>query len=452
MTDSEKGRVAVIGGGMAGMAAAWRLKTLGFAPVVFEKNDRIGGRMHSIRKGDFLMDTGMSAYLGTYREAIALIREVGLGKDLSELPAIGGFMRDGERHQINYTRPIGTGLTSGYLSFTEKLKAIRLGLDTFSRRKSLGYSDYTRLAEVDIETVREYCERTMGENLRQYVGRPLVSGTWAADDEDTSVALLFWTVRNMLAPHVYNLNGGVMQLPAEIASQVSVRYGQEVENITDNGRSVEVTAGGSTHSFDGCIIASTAEPALAMFPQMDDITRQLYSTNRYRKLGNICLGIGERPSDPSTYYLPTPYEDPDTVAVIADHNKAPCRAPDGKGLLTVLLSHEYLERSEHLSDDDVLDYAVDRAKRYFPDLRADLIEATNVVRWPHSVPTIDVGRFRLIADYTGKINRAARVQFASDMDRIPGCNGALVSGEEAARRLAATLAGSIHSNQYSRAA
>jgi oxygen-dependent protoporphyrinogen oxidase len=434
-----RGRVAVIGGGMAGTAAAWRIKTLGFEPVIFESRDRIGGRMWSFRKGDFIMDAGMSAYLGTYREAISLIHEVGLGGELSELPAIGGFRREGRSYHINYTKPFTTGLPSGYLKPLEKLKAVRLALDTFRHRSSLGYADYTSLAEIDDETVNEYCHRALNENLMNYVGRPLVSGTWAADDKDTSVALLFWTVRNMLAPYVYNLSEGVAMLPAEISRRIETRYESAVQNVEDDGRKIRVTSAAGTEDFDGCIIATTAEPALEMFPQMDANTHLLYSTNRYRKLGNVCVGLSRRPSDPCTYYLPTPHEDPDTVAVIADHNKTPGRAPDGKGLLTILLSHEFLERSENRSDEDILDYALDRAGTYLGACNSADVEQWNVVRWPHSVPSIYTGRFRMIAEYTQKIDRGARVQFASDMDRIPGCNGALVSGEEAARRLAAAL-------------
>jgi protoporphyrinogen/coproporphyrinogen III oxidase len=432
-------QVAVIGGGMAGMAAAHRLQQLGCVPTVFEARDRVGGRMWSIKKGDFLMDVGMSAYLGTYREAIALIKELGLQTHMSEIPAIGGMVRDGKRFHFHYNKPISTLLSTSFLSWSDKLLATRLGLDTFRNRASLGYSDYTKLAEIDVETVDQYAKRRLNDSLYHYLARPLVSGTWAANDKDTSVALLYWTVRNMLAPYVYNLNEGVMALPVEISKRVEVRYKTPVEHVADTGGAVEVTAAGRTSTFDGCVIATTAEPALAMFPQMDAITRELYATTRYRKLGNICLGLSSRPNDRATYYLPSPHEDPDTVAVIADHNKAPCRAPDGKGLLTVLLSHEYLERSEHLSDQDVLDYAIDRAVKYYPGVSAGQVEAFNVVRWPESVPTIDKGRFRRISDYTAKLNRSARVQFASDLDRIPGCNGALVSGLEAGARLAAAL-------------
>jgi oxygen-dependent protoporphyrinogen oxidase len=151
-------------------------------------------------------------------------------------------------------------------------------------------------------------------------------------------------------------------------------------------------------------------------------------------LGSICIGLSERPPDPATYFLVPPAEDPDTIAVVADHNKSPGRAPEGKGLLTVLLSHEYLERSEDLSDEQVLDRAIRSAERYHGPL-ADKVEEHAVVRWRESVPTIDRGRFKLIAEFTRRVDRAARVQFASDLDRIPGLNGALVSGRQAASRV-----------------
>ena len=45
---------------------------------MFESRDRVGGRIWTVRKGDFLTDLGTAVYLGTYREAVAMIHEVGL--------------------------------------------------------------------------------------------------------------------------------------------------------------------------------------------------------------------------------------------------------------------------------------------------------------------------------------------------------------------------------------
>lgn len=63
---------AVIGAGMAGLAAAYDLQRAGFRTTVFEERDRVGGRIWSIRKGDFLMDLGAAFYLGTYKHTIAM--------------------------------------------------------------------------------------------------------------------------------------------------------------------------------------------------------------------------------------------------------------------------------------------------------------------------------------------------------------------------------------------
>lgn len=436
---------AVVGAGIAGTTAAYRLQRAGFDVTLFEERDRVGGRIWSIRKGDFLMDLGTSAYLGTYREAIELIHESGLGAEFTTRPALGGFPREGTNHYIDYTKMLSSGLTTRLLSNPSKLKALRMAVDVYKVRKSLGYDRYDQLEAVDTETVREYCRRVLNEELLQWLGRPLVSGTWVADDNDTSVALLLWTVRNMLAPNVYNLDSGVMGLPVRLATHVDTRLRHTVSNVTDNAASVEVTysAAGAperTDTFDTCVIAATSEPAMKMYPQMDEATTGLYSTTRYRRLGSICLGLSRRPPSEATYYLVSPHEDPDTIAVISDHIKAGCRAPEGKGLLTVLLSHEYLERSEHLSDSHVLQYAIEKASRYHGyDVGAD-VEEHAVVRWPMSVPTMDKGRFAMIADYHRRIDRSARVQLASDLDRISGLNGGLVSGKEAAGRVMARYA------------
>src|SRR3954453_359158 len=136
-------RIAVVGGGMAGMAAAHRLKTSGLEPVVLERNDRVGGRIWTMEKDGFLMDLGAAVYLGTYREAIALIREVGLGGELRELPGIGAMPRDGKVHEIDYAKPVRTALTTGAISPLGKLRAVRLAAMLLRNLKHLGYDDYT---------------------------------------------------------------------------------------------------------------------------------------------------------------------------------------------------------------------------------------------------------------------------------------------------------------------
>ncbi|EHB55518.1 protoporphyrinogen oxidase [Mycolicibacterium rhodesiae JS60] len=436
---------AVIGGGAAGMAAAYELKKAGFAVTVFEARDRVGGRIWTVRKGDFVMDLGTAVYLGTYREAVAMIHDVGLTGEFVETPVMFGMPRQGRQHYLDLAKPIRASVGTKVISWPAKIKALRLFADVFKHRASLGYDTYDGLAEIDTETVLDYSQRVLNTELARYISAPLVSGTWVHDDHDTSVALLHWTVRNMLVKSVFNLTSGVAGLPVKLATLVDTRLEHTVTNVTDSGSGVEVTytsptaSGERTETFDTAVIATTAAPALSMYPQMDENHRGLYETARYHRLGNVSLGFSARPDDPGTFSMISPYDDPDTIAVIADHNKAPGRAPAGKGLISVLLSPSYLDRTDDKDDQHLLDHALERVAYYYGSLPGTLEEYA-LMRWPESVPVLGKGRFKVIADFRKKIDHSARVQFASDLDRIPGLNGALVSGQEAAARVSRQFA------------
>jgi oxygen-dependent protoporphyrinogen oxidase len=436
MEERAKHRIAVIGGGMAGMAAAHRLQTAGLEPVVFERNERVGGRIWTIEKGGFLMDLGAAVYLGTYREAIDLIREVGLGGELRELPGIGAMPKKGVVHEFDYSKPIRTALTTGAISPMGKLRMLPLAAMLVMNLKHLGYSDYTGIAAVDQETTQSYSRRALTKELEEYATEPLVRGTWAADDAESSNALMLWSVKNMLAPTVWSLDSGMDALAKNIAGRVEVRYSTPVENVTDEGTRVEVTAGGKTESFDGAIIATTAKPALSIFPQMDANHRSLYDNARYRGLITVALGLDRPPTDTATYILLPRVEDPDVIAVIADHHKALGRAPAGKSMYTLLFSHEYLHRTRDYAEERIIDEAIACVSRYHGDV-SGVVEQTQVVRWDEVVPVVGQGAFKRIAQFQNRLDNSGRVQMASDLDRIPGVNGALVSGLEAAKRIVA---------------
>lgn len=429
---------AVIGAGIAGTTAAYRLQQAGFAVTLFEAGDRVGGRIWTVSKGDYLMDLGAAGLLSAYREALYLITEVGLSAELVQRPVMSAVQRGEKLHYFDFTTPAKSALRNRALSVGSELKAIKLAKMVHKHRDELGYNTYDEIAALDTESVGEYCDRELNKELLHYLAQPLIRSSWFGDDE-TAAALLFWTSRNMLAPTVYNLGSGVAALPEHLATYVHTRLGCAVRNVTDNGGQAEVTYVGpdgteQTESFDSCIIATTAPPALSMFPQMDELTRSLYSTVRYRRVGTVCLGLSKRPSDPATYIMVPPAEDPDTIAVIADHNKAPGRAPVGKGLLTVRLSHDYMERNENISDDEMLEFAASRAARHHGDITQTLEEFA-VVRWPEAMPVVGKGRLAQIADYRHRVDARTRVQLAGDLDRIPGLNGSLVSGMEAAARV-----------------
>lgn len=75
------GRIAVVGAGYAGIAAAITLARAGRAVTLFEANRTPGGRARRVEYRGTLLDNGQHLLLGAYRETLALMREVGVAED-----------------------------------------------------------------------------------------------------------------------------------------------------------------------------------------------------------------------------------------------------------------------------------------------------------------------------------------------------------------------------------
>jgi len=80
VTDTAR-RVAVIGGGWAGLAAAVRACSLGHQVSLFEMAPQLGGRARSVTHDGLTLDNGQHILIGAYRDTLALMRQVGVDPD-----------------------------------------------------------------------------------------------------------------------------------------------------------------------------------------------------------------------------------------------------------------------------------------------------------------------------------------------------------------------------------
>lgn len=74
-------RVAVLGGGWAGLAAAVQATTLGHRVTLYEMAPQLGGRARSVAHGGLMLDNGQHILIGAYRDTLALMRQVGVNPD-----------------------------------------------------------------------------------------------------------------------------------------------------------------------------------------------------------------------------------------------------------------------------------------------------------------------------------------------------------------------------------
>ena len=436
---SSRGSVAVVGAGIAGLTAAYRLKRAGFSPTVFEASDYVGGRIRSFQRGDFLFDVGAFIYLGSYLESVELIKEVGLENQLGAFDAYGAMPKQGELKYLDLNKPVRTLLGSDYLSLGSKFKAIKLFRLLFKHWDNLNYHDASGIAEIDNDTVASYCRRELNEELYQYLASVVVRGPWLTDPGKASIAQLLWTLKNFFKPYFYGLDSGMDALPRALGKQLDVKLQHAVRNVADNGKTVEVSfndAEGKSRSehFDRCVITTTTDRALAIYPQMNAVQKQFYESTDYICSVNTHIGFSQRPTNPATYIMTSPKENPDMCGVIVDHLKANKRAPADKGQITVFCRSEWCEANLDTPDDKVLDQILGFIKPYYGDV-VDKVEDVAIGRWPRVVPKMHQGRFKAIVEYQKSIDPAARVQFAGDLEPIGGVNAALVSGNKAAQRI-----------------
>src|ERR687884_656304 len=148
-------RVAIVGAGMGGLAAAIRLATMGFEVEVFEKNAQLGGRVGRLEAEGFSFDTGPSLLLmtDTYRELFRFA-----GRDLDDyvrLIALDGQYRvtfgDGDSLRIHRGLPelvqelerIEPGVTPRFYRFLEDAcQKYRSGRSEFVERDFEGARDF----------------------------------------------------------------------------------------------------------------------------------------------------------------------------------------------------------------------------------------------------------------------------------------------------------------------
>lgn len=85
---AERQRVAIVGGGWAGLAAAVKAAAAGHAVTLFEMAHHLGGRARSVTHDGLTLDNGQHILIGAYRDTLALMRQVGVDPDhvLHRLP------------------------------------------------------------------------------------------------------------------------------------------------------------------------------------------------------------------------------------------------------------------------------------------------------------------------------------------------------------------------------
>lgn len=176
--------VAVIGGGVTGLVAAYRLKERGADVTVYEAAETPGGVIRTVRSEGWVVDAGPNTILETSVEIVDLVRDLNL-----ESRRVYARPEAKNRYIVRGGRPLALPTSPGAFLATPLFSArakLRLLAEPFIPRST-----------ADDETVAAFVERRIGREFLDYAINPFVAGIFAGDPKRLSVRHAFPKLREV---------------------------------------------------------------------------------------------------------------------------------------------------------------------------------------------------------------------------------------------------------------
>jgi oxygen-dependent protoporphyrinogen oxidase len=429
------GRAFVVGAGIAGLTAGFRLQQAGFEVTVLESTDVIGGRMSSITRDGYVLDRGAGSLSTAYTEMMALVDELGIRSELIPYSDEIGFLRDGRVHRLRTHKPLDL-VSTRLMSAKSKLLGGRILLDARKVADKLDPNDLSKIIGIDNETVRDYANRRLTPELRDYVLDPLLRFLYGGEPHEFASTELFFLVSKFMGGTMLNARSGVDFLARALADRLDVRFGARVTSVEESPSAVTVSwsaegAADSSEEADVCVIALTASQMADIYPQLDSERRGIVGALQYIPLWKVALGTDPVPQESATFVQFPGLEVADLTGVILEHNKRLGRSPAGKGLLSAYATPRWCR--EHADDDDqrVAELTAHMLEKIIPGVE-DSVEFANVTRWDPALLIAGPGTWSSLARFHALTPRDSRVQFAGDYVATSITNSALTSGQRAA--------------------
>jgi oxygen-dependent protoporphyrinogen oxidase len=445
-------RVAVLGGGIAGLAAAYtlaRARQAG-APVeelLIEARDRLGGVIRTEHLEGFVIEAGPDSFLAEKPEAAALARELGLADSL-----LGSNDRQRRTYILHRGRlvPLPDGLmflvpTRLWPMVTTRLLPLRSKLAMAAEWFAAPPSGNSN--QGSDESVASFVRRHFGEAMLENVADPLLAGVYGGDSGALSVRSVlprFWemerkhgsltraTLRALrqrrkantsgnaqpdsagtgaaprsALPLFMTLKGGLEQLTGKLAEHLEktrVHLGRRVAGIEPapggpggpadscSRRYQIVCEGGAAFDVDAIVLAMPTHECRRLLSSLHPTLAGLLGEIPYSSSMTVSLGYGGGTSEhlpPGFGYLVPRKENRRMLACTFVHRKFSHRAPEGKALLRCFLGGSLDPEVLNLSDEAVLSL-----------VRQELTGILNfsfeplfcrIHRWPASMAQYQVG-------------------------------------------------------------
>ena len=476
MTHVSTPRIAIIGGGLTGLAAAQRLQEVArehrAEPIVtvLEASPRLGGLVGTISRDGYLIDTGADSFITNKPGALQLCQRLGLNDRLQATdPTYRGalVLHEGqpvpvpEGFQLLSPTALWPMLTTPLLSPWGK---VRMAWEYL----------VPRLPQETDESLAQFVRRRFGAEVLDRLVQPLVGGIYTSDPERLSLAATMPRFQDMERKHGSLIRAALTPTPAkgqEDRSSSGARYGlfaglqggmqelvdtlvkrvsagctvgtgqavQEIHTFKDGDGSQRyrlLFADGHSEEFDGVILTTAAYRAAKLVSAIDlELSRTLgeieYASSAIVVTGHALARIAH---PLNSFGLVIPHRERRRIlAVSFSSRKFPNRAPAGRVLLRTFVGGAMQPEFNALDDEALVRLVREELKDLLGVAGAP--DFAMVVRYPQAMPQFTIGHLDRVQSIEQRLSQHPGLEVAGNAYHGVGVPDAIHSGERAADRL-----------------
>jgi oxygen-dependent protoporphyrinogen oxidase len=464
--------VVVLGGGIAGLAAAHRLLHVqgdalrGPRVTLVEADNRLGGKIVTERFDGFVIEGGPDSFLATKPRGIGLCEELGIG----ERPLLQGVQLQRHRAFVLWRgrlHDLPEGLSGLVPTRLAPLVRSTLLSPRGKARLALDYLLPARRAAGD-ESLGGFVRRRLGREAWQRLIEPLTAGIYAADGDQLSLAATFPQLRDVERRYGGLIKGVIAarrQAPAPapqsafltpaagldalvIALEKRLRgagatlvLGDPAVAVTRSGSAFDVRlAAGEPIRADAVIVATPAYAAASLLANLDPVLAAELDAIPHASTAIVTLAYRREeishPLHGHGYVVPRVEGSP-ILACTWSSRKWAGRAPEGWELIRVFIGRAGQEDVLAADDATLVALAVDEVSaRLGVTAPASL---TRVRRWPRGMPQYLLGHPERVARIGAACGKHAGLYLAGNAFHGVGLPDCIASGERAADAAAVYL-------------
>jgi protoporphyrinogen/coproporphyrinogen III oxidase len=458
-------RVAVVGGGIAGLAAAYYLQEKAASTGVhldctlIESDSRLGGKVVTAREDGFTVEGGPDSFLTQKPWGIDLCRRLGLEDRLigtNDASKQVWILWNGKLRKLpdGVLLIVPTRLQPfAFSTLISPWGKLRMGLDLVIPART----------DTSDESVADFVRRRLGNEALDKIAEPLMGGIHVSDPERQSLLASFprfatieqkhgSLVRGMLAgrnahpsngralPPFMTLRDGLCELISTLESRLgsaTTLLGRTVERLLPNGNGYRLALDdGSQMEVDGVVLATPARDSAKLLDDVDAVLASKLRSIRYVSTATVSFGYRRdtisHPLNGFGFVIPRKEKRLITGCTWSS-TKWDDRAPKDCVLIRCFLGGATDEAPALVPEEDM----IRSARRELESLMGITAEPvlTRVYRWRNGHPQYDVGHLDLLAEIDSLSAGHPGIQLAGSSYRGIGLPDCIHSGQLAAEAL-----------------